>query len=187
MPLPHFTNVDSHINKDEVIHKSLYEVDIILPSSISDLHKNAKNILLENTIAVNFPKYPALGKVEQRFKYSTRVFTMLPESTSFEDLSIKFNLNQNKDKQIYVYKILKDWYDLGWNNEDGSTSYKRDMVGDVIIYQHDKVGEVIRRVTCHNAMLYDFSGIEEMDWSESSGIMDLTCKFRCDYWEDFIF
>lgn len=39
---------------------------------------------------------------------------------------------------------------LGWNNEDNKVSYKKDMIGDVIIYQHDKIGEVIRRVTCHN-------------------------------------
>lgn len=187
MPLPHFTNVDSHNKNWEPTHKSLYEVDIILPPAIADLHKKAGTLLLENTTAVNFPKYPTLGKAMQRFKYSTRLFTMMPESTSFEDLSIKFNLNQNEQKQIFVYKMMKDWYDLGWNNEDGSVSYKKDMIGDVIIYQHDKIGEVIRRVTCHNAMLYDFSGMEDMDWSETSAVQELTCKFYCDYWSEFIF
>lgn len=187
MSLPHFTNVESHISKDEIIHKSLYEVDIILPSPIQALHPNATKILLENTIEVNMPKYPTLPKAEQRFKYSTRLFTMLPESTSFEDLTIKFNLNQNQQKSIYNFKMMKDWYDLAWNNEDGSVSYKRNLTGDVIIYQHDKQGEVIRRVTCYNAMLYDFSGVEELAWEDGAAIMDLTCKFYVDYWQDFYY
>lgn len=187
MALPHFTNVDSHKEKWEPIHKNLYEVDIFLPSPIADLHKKSGVLLLENTTAINFPKYPTLEKQEQRFKYSTRIFTMMPSSTSFDDLEIKFNLNQNSQKQIFVFKMMKDWYDLAWNNEDGSVSYKKDMVGDVVIYQHDKRGEVIRRCTCHNVMLYDFSGVESMEWSATAEIMELTCKFRADYWEDFFF
>jgi len=187
MPLPHFTNVDSHISLNEPIHKSLYEVDIILPSVIAGLHKKGKTILLENTTSINFPTYPKLEKKEQRFKYSTRLFTMMPASTSFEDLSIKFNLNQNKSKQIETFKIMKDWYDLAWNNEDGAVSYKRDMVGDVIIYQHDKIGEVIRRVTCHNVMINNFTGVEELVWADTTEIMEMTCTFYCDYWEDFFF
>jgi hypothetical protein len=187
MGLPHFTNVDSHMNKWEVIHKNLYEVDIILPAAIQALHPNATHLLLENTTEINMPKYPSLGKAQQRFKYSTRLFTMMPESTSFEDLTIKLNLNQNEQKQIFNFRMMKDWYDLAWNNEDGSTSYKRNMTGDVIIYQHDKQGEVIRRVTCHNAMIYDFGGVEDLVWEDTAAIMDLTCKFYVDYWEDFYF
>lgn len=187
MALPHFTNIDSHKNKWEVIHKSLYEVDIILPAAIADLHPNATHLLLENTTEINMPKYPTLAKAQQRFKYSTRLFTMLPESTSFEDLTIKFNLNQNDQKQIFNFRMMKDWYDLAFNNEDGSVSYKKDMIGDVIIYQHDKAGEVIRRVTCFNVMLYDFAGVEELQWEATGDIQDLTCKFYCDYWSDFYY
>ena len=89
MPLPHFTNVQTSVNNFEPIHKSLYEVDIILPAPISDLHPNATSLLLENTTGINFPKYPKLVKAEQRFKYSTRLFTMMPDSTSIDDLQIK--------------------------------------------------------------------------------------------------
>jgi hypothetical protein len=187
MALPHFTNIDSHKNKWEPIHKSLYEVDIILPDAIASLHPNATHLLLENTTEINMPKYPTLGKGQQRFKYSTRLFTMLPESTSFEDLTIKFNLNQNDNKQIFNYRMMKDWYDLAWNNEDGSVSYKKDMTGDVIIYMHDKAGEVIRRVTCYNVMINDFSGIEDLAWESTGEIFDLTCKFYADYWSEFIY
>jgi len=187
MPLPHFTNVQSHVANFEPIHKSLYEVDIILPAPISDLHPNATSLLLENTTSINFPKYPKLAKQEQRFKYSTRLFTMMPDSTSIDDLAVKFNLNQNDQKQIFNFRMMKDWYDLGWNNEDGSVSYKKNMIGDIIIYLHDKEGAVIRRVTCHNAMLNSFEGVEDVQWSDVSAIMELTAHFYVDYWEDFYY
>lgn len=187
MPLPHFTNVDSHKSQWEPVHKNLYEVDIILPPAIQDLHPNATSLLLENTIGINLPTYKDLGSTMQRFKYSTRVFTMMPEDTSFNDLTIKFNLNQNDNKQIFNFRMMKDWYDLAWNNEDGSTSYKKNLTGDVIIYQHDKEGEVIRRVTNHNAQIHHFTGVEDLDWSATTEILDLEAKFYVDYWEDFYY
>ena len=83
---------------------------------------------------------------------------MMPAQTHIDDLTIGFNLNQNDDYQIFCFKMLKDWYDLGWNNETGTLHYKKNLVGDIIIHAHDKEGKVIRRVTYHNAMMKIFTG-----------------------------
>lgn len=187
MGLAHFTAVDSHHEKWEPIHKNLYEVTIILPTVLQSIHPNATHLLLENTKSAQFPVYPDLQSQSQRFKYSTRLFTMMPASTSVEDLSIVFNLNQNDDYQIFCFKILKDWYDLGWNNETGTLHYKKNLVGDIIIHLHDKEGKVIRRVTYHNVMMKKFSGMEEVNWDGTTEIMDLTANFQADYWEDFYY
>jgi hypothetical protein len=187
MGLAHFTAVDTAQQKNEPIHKNLYEVSIILPSVLQSIHPNATHLLLENTITAKFPTYPALANKEQRFKYSTRVFVMMPDKTHVDDLDIQFNLNQNDDYQIFCFKILKDWYDLAWNNETGTLHYKKNLVGDIIIHLHDKEGKVIRRVTYHNAMMTGFSGMEDVDWSSGTEIMSLTAKFVADYWEDFYY
>ena len=187
MGLAHFTQVDSHHELWEPIHKNLYETTIILPEVLKTIHPNATHLLLENTKTAQLPKYPALTVASQRFKYSTRAFVMMPEKTHIDDLSLTFNLNQNEQYQIFCFKILKDWYDLAWNNETGTLHYKKNLIGDIIIHVHDKEGKVIRRVTYHNAMMTGFSGFEDLSWEESTNIFDLTATFAADYWEDFYY
>ena len=187
MGLAHFTAVDTAREKWEPIHANLFETTIILPTVLQSLHPNATHLLLENTKTAKFPTYPSLQVQNQRFKYSTRIFPMMPDTTSIKDMKIKFNLNQNDDYQIFCFKMLKDWYDLAWNNETGTLHYKKNLVGDIIIHHHDKEGKVIRRLTYHNAMMLKFSGMEGLDWSQGTDIMSLDTTFAADYWEDFYY
>ena len=187
MPLAHFTIIDSHKEKWEPIHPNLYEVTIILPTVLQSLHPNATHLLLENTVTAQMPTYPPLPTTQQRFKYSTRIFLLFPESTSIDDYTIKFNLNQNDNYQMFCFKIIKDWYDLAWNNETGTVHYKKNLVGDIIVHQHDKEGKVIRRVTLHNAMLKQFAGMETLDWSQNTEVMSLEAHWAVDYWEDYYY
>ena len=78
--------------------------------------------------------------------------------------------------------MLKDWYDLAWNNETGTLHYKKNLVGDIIIHQHDKEGKVIRRVTYHNAMMLAFSGMETLNWASGTEVMSLDTTFAADYY-----
>lgn len=186
MPLAHFTKVDSHQNIWEPIYQNLYEATLILPQGLQSIHPNATHLLLENAVSVSLQAYPSLAPIEQKFKYSTRVFLQTPDSTSAKDIKISFNLNQNEDYQIFCFKMLKDWYDLGWNNETGTLHYKKNMIGDIIVHQHDREGKVIRRMTYHNVMMTGFSGMETLAWTGSE-IMSLEASFVSDYWEDFYY
>lgn len=182
MALPHFTNIMSHNKLWEPVYLNLFEVVIIIPPAIQALHPGYDILLLENATSVSFPTYPTIGTETQRFKFSTRVFATLPPSTHSE-FDITFNLNVKDDYQTTTFKILKSWYDLVWNNEDGSTHYKKNMLGDIIVHNHDKEGQVIRRVTYHNCQILNISGWEKLDWGSTS-IASLTAKFVADYWED---
>lgn len=182
MALPHFTNIASHNQKWEPIYKNLYEVVIVLPTAIQSLHPNYETLLLENTKSIKFPTYPTIEKQTQKYKYSTREFLTFPSTTSTE-FDIVFNVNQNEQYQAFTWRIMKDWYDLVWNNEDGSVHYKKNIVGDVIVHAHDKEGHVIRRVTYYNVQITNVSGWEDLAWEET-GIIDVTGKFIADYWED---
>jgi hypothetical protein len=187
MPLAHFTMIDSHKEKWEPIHSNLYEVTIILPEILQSIHPDATHLLLENSTTATMPTYKELSVIKQKFKYSSRVFLSTPADTSIDDMKIKFNLNQNDDYQIFVFKMLKDWYDLGWNNETGTLHYKKNMVGDVIIHQHDREGKVIRRVTYHNCQMKNFTGMETLAWDSNTEVMSLEASWAVDYWEDFYY
>lgn len=188
MSLPHFTQIVSHNALHEPSYKNLFEAEIILPEYFSTIHgTDATALLLENITSAKMPTYPTIGTVEQRFKYSTRLFVGFPDSTSVTDLTLVLNVNQNKTKQLYTFRMIKDWYDLVWNNEDGSSNYKANIVGDIIIYQHDREGEIIRRVTYHNCQITGFSGMEDLQWGGGAEIHELTATWAADYFEDYYF
>lgn len=184
-PLPHFTIIDTAKGNFEPIYKNLYEVSIVIPTALQSLHPDATHFLLENTTSAKFPTYPELEIKEQRFKYSTRAFLGMPTKTHAE-FDIKFNLNQNDAFQVFCFRIIKDWYDLGWNNEDGSLHYKRNMLGTITIDAHDREGHIIRRVVYNQCQMQGFTGWEDMDWS-SSDLQEMTVKWVSDYYQDFYY
>lgn len=185
MALPHFTNIASHHEKWEPVYMNLFEIVIILPEAIRALHPEHETLLLENAKKVKFPTYPKIETSTQNFKYSTRKFLQFPNSTSTE-FDIEFNMNQNDNSQIFTWRMLKDWYDLVWNNEDGSLHYKKNIVSDIVVHAHDKEGHIIRRVTYYNAQITSITGWEDLDWGSSS-IASGTANFVADYWEDIYY
>ena len=185
MGLPHFTNITTARDNDEPVFKNLYEVTIVLPTAIQSLHPNHTVLLLENATSIKFPTYPTIEFKEQRFKYSTRRFVTMPTTTS-TDFAINFNMNQNKNYQVFTFRMMKDWYDLVWNNEDGSLHYKKNVISDIIVNAHDKEGHVIRRVTYYNCQITAFTGWEDLSW-DGSDIYTLTANFVADYWSDLYY
>jgi hypothetical protein len=186
MPLPHFTNIESHHSNDEPIFKNLYETTVVLPSLIEGIHDGYQTILLENITSIGLPVYKELAPLTQKFKYSTRNFLGLPSDTSY-GFSFSANLNQNQDYQVKAWRILKDWYDLGWNNQDGTLHYKRNLVGDVIIHLHDKEGHVVRRITYFNCQMKNITGFDgDLTW-EGTEIFNVTCDMIADYWDDYYY
>ncbi len=184
MPLSHFTNIQSHFEKWEPVYKNLFEVTILLPTALQQIHPDSKILLMENATSASLPTYPPLATATQKFKYSTRLFLTTPDTTSISETSIKFNLNVNNQLQVFAFRMLKDWFDLGWNNETGELNYKRNLVGDIIINVHDREGMVIRRVTFHNAMMTKFTGWEDLSWDSGTELASLDAGFAVDYWED---
>ena len=199
MGLGHFTNVSTATNMWEPVFKSLFEITIDLPPLVTaNIPGDIRKILLENATSVPLPAYPKIEVKPQRFKYSTRIYPTLPGQTHLTDQQIKFNLNESVGVRqnesgvapgvVPVFRAIKDWYDLIWNNETGQLNYKGNLVGTVTIDQHDKEGLVVRRVVWHNAFITGFSGWDEgLNWESVTEIHDLTASFALDYWEDFYY
>lgn len=182
MPLPHFTQLQSTNVNYEPVYPSLFEITFVLPSLLQEEGRDPL-VMLENATNVDLPLTPDITAVDQRFKFSTRRYLTLPESTHM-DFSIKFNLNVNEDGAVFIWNTLKSWYDKVWNSQNGSTMYKRDLVGTVVVNQHDKKGFVIRRVTYHNTQLMGIGDIS-LDWTQNTSIVEpVDVKFTSDYWTD---
>jgi len=182
MPLPHFTQLQSTNVNFEPVYPSLFEITFVLPTLLQEEGRDPL-VMLENATNVTLPLTPDITPTEQRFKFSTRRYLTLPESTHM-DFDINFNLNVNEDGAVFIWNTLKSWYDKVWNSQNGSTMYKRDLVGTVVVNQHDKKGFVIRRVTYQNAQLMGIGEIA-LDWTNNTSIVEpVQVNFTADYWTD---
>jgi hypothetical protein len=190
MATPHFTqlsNVGSPggpgTHPDEVMYLNLFEITFVLPTILQAQGRNAL-LMLENATSVPIKTTEDfdIGAEMQHFKYSTRQYLKTPEKTS-GDFDIKFNVNVNEQGSMEVWNTLKAWYDLVWNSQNGWLHYKSDIIGTVIVNQHDKKGVIIRRVTYQNAQLHKLSGYD-LDWTSASIWTDCSAGFVYDYFID---
>jgi len=208
MPLPHFNNITTARELWEPVYKNLFEVTFVLPVPLQNLWGGETvAFLTQQAVTATLPSYPDIETKQQRYKYSTREYMGMPNETSLKDISIKFNLNQQSmgdstnmpswasspqsagPFQIPTWRIVKDWYDLAWNNEDGSLHYKRNMVGQIVVHVHDREGHIIRRVVYYNAQLTGFEGFKggALDWASAEIVDDFAAKFVVDYWQDYYY
>ncbi len=192
MGLPHFTQI-SNVGSpggpgtlpDEVVYLNLFEITFILPVILQAQGRDPI-LLLENATkapigATNLTAFD-IGEAEQRFKYSTRKFLTTPTKTAGE-ITIPFQVNVNQQGSMETWATLKAWYDLVFNSQNGSLHYKSDLIGTIIVNQHDKKGVVLRRVTYQNCQLKSLTGWD-LDWSSNAIVTDVSGAFVYDYFID---
>lgn len=188
MPLPHFTQLlmtgspgGPGTKPQEPVYKNLFEITFILPTILQAQGRDPLLMLQQaSSVSLDFTK--DIETKEQRFKYSTRKFVTVPSSTSI-DFTVKFNVNVNDKGAMETWNTLKAWYDLVWNSQNGFLHYKADIIGTMVVNQHDRKGLIIRRATFQNTQI---RGINQMDldWSSTTEIWELSVNFCADYWID---
>jgi len=187
MPLPHFTQLlmtgspgGPGTKPQEPVYLNLFEITFILPTILQAQGRDPL-LLLEQAVSVNLDLTKDIEIKDQRFKYSTRAFVTMPSMTHIE-FDIKFNVNVNEKGSMETWNTLKAWYDLVWNSQNGRLSYKSDIIGTIIVNQHDKKGVVLRRVTFQNCQMKGVDSFS-LDWG-STEIWQGSAKFVADYWID---
>jgi hypothetical protein len=192
MPLPHFTQI-SNVGSpggpgtlpDEVVYLNLFEVTFILPVILQAQGRDPI-LLLENATKVDLEAAALtafdIQNVTQRYKYSTRQFLTTPTKTSGE-INIPFQMNVNQEGAMETWNTMKAWYDLVFNSQNGSLHYKSDLIGTIIVNQHDKKGVVLRRVTFQNVQLKKLDGYN-LDWNSNEIIKEVNANFVWDYFID---
>ena len=189
MPLPHFTQLLNTGSPggpgtlpDEVVYTNLFEITFVLPVILQAQGRNPI-LLLQNALNINMnlTEFDVAIK-EQRFKYSTRAFITTPNKTSGA-FDIKFNVNVNQQGSMETWNAMKAWYDLVFNSQNGTLHYKSDIIGTVIVNQHDKKGVVLRRVTYQNVQISKLQGYS-LDWAQNNIIESVQADFIYDYFLD---
>ena len=188
MPLPHFTQLlmtgspgGPGTLPQEPVYKNLFEITFVFPTILQAQGRDPI-MTLQQASSVTLDLTPDIETSEQKFKYSTRAFMKMPAKTTV-DFDIKFNVNVNQRGNMETWDTLKAWYDLVWNSQNGTLHYKSDIIGTVIVNQHDKKGVILRRVTFQNAQIKGVTSMA-LDWASNDIWDDLSAKFVADYWID---
>ncbi len=190
MPLPHFTQVINTGSPggpgtlpDEIVYTNLFEITFILPVILQGQGRDPI-LLLQNATKISLAELTGfdVAAVAQRFKYSTRMY-MKPPSKTDGTLSIPFQVNVNGGGSMETWATLKAWYDLVFNSQNGALHYKSDIIGTIIVNQHDKKGVVLRRVTFQNCQMTKLSGWE-LDWGSNNIVENVQADFVYDYFID---
>jgi hypothetical protein len=191
MALPHFTQVINAGSPggpgtlpDEVVYTNLFEITFILPVILQAQNRDPI-LLLQNATKISLAELTGfdVAAVAQRFKYSTRMF-MKPPSKTDGTLSIPIQVNVNNSTgAMETWATMKAWYDLVFNSQNGALHYKSDIIGTIIVNQHDKKGVVLRRVTFQNCQISKLAGYE-LDWSSANIVDNLQVDFVYDYFID---
>ena len=184
--LPHIKNVKAGIGKQDPVHGSLFEVYIELPSLIASMFKEDAVTLTQQVKSVGGINALQMttGVGSQRFLGADASYLNPVLDQTFADIDIAFNLNLRDVTDNWVLKIFKAWENLSYDLTDGTRGIKADYISDhVRIAQANRNGMVWRSVVFHNIMLTGLDGLDSLDYTQTEAL-DLTAKFRADYWED---
>jgi hypothetical protein len=188
MPLPHFTQLlvtgspgGPGTKPQEPVYLNLFEITFVLPVILQAQGRDPL-LLLQSATNIDLNLTEQIDVKEQRFKYSTRAFLGTPQKTHVE-FKIDFTVNVNEQGSMETWDSLKAWYDLVWNSQNGTLHYKSDIIGTVIVNQHDKKGVILRRVTFQNTQIKSVGGIS-LKWEGSGDIWTVSADFVADYWID---
>lgn len=181
MALPHYSN-DQTSKKGknfEPVLMNMFEVTILPPSSVS-----GSELLIQHVKGITgLELHKSPDAIVQKFKWSTRSFTGIPADSQL-DVTVSFTLNLNDANQMYLYKTLRDWYRSQYNPETGELGLKKDYVGQIVIVQFNRAGDIYRKITLSDCFInggvnpgtdlnYDTAEPQEME-----------VQWRCDVWNE---
>lgn len=168
----------------EPLYKNLFEVHFTFPRLLGLTQKDS-DIMMMSASKIDLALTPKLDVVDQQFKYSKRLYAKTPSDTTLKSFTVDFAINVDDRFSMRSWNYMKNWYDLGWNSQNGELHYKRDMIGGITAHVHDRDGVVVRRVEFKNVMCLEV-GAMAFSWGED-GIMGGTVTFCADHWIDQYF
>ena len=187
MPLPHITNSQAGVNRQEYVSKALFQVDFTIPEALRAEFGQFEAVLTEHVQSIDgldaLHRTPEL--TEQKFMGTTRSYILpLPDSTS-ADITVVLSLNLLNGVDNFIYRLFKAWSRLGYNINTGERALKDTYVADTMRIQvANRIGDVYEDIVFKDVMLNGpVEGIGDYNYTEGEPL-ELTIKFRSDWWED---
>lgn len=134
----------------EVVSPALFEVYFQFPTKLSI----DTDLMFEHVRSISGLDglTPNVGTVVQKYKFAERHYAAAgPDKTSLE-LTITYTLNINDSHENYIYNMLREWYDLIYNPQNGQMLTKKEYASGstMTIYEHDRDGTIWRKIKCFN-------------------------------------
>lgn len=182
--LPHITNSQAGINRQDPVYKSKFEVYFTIPAALQNQFQQDVAVLTEQV-----QKISGLGtldrgveKGEQKFMGTTRTYLNATKDSTSHELTVELALNFRNRTDNFIYRLFKAWNDLTYNEATGETSLKQEYVADYLrVYVGNRAGDVWRDITYKDVILFgSLEGFDELDYS-STDVQTLTVKFASDW------
>ena len=183
----HYRNSEAATNMYEVVSPALFEVYLTFPTILSGNSKINPELMFQHVRSISGLDglTPTVGNVVQKYKYAERHYAAAgPDKTSLE-LTITYTLNINNEHENYIYNMLRKWYDLVYNPQNGQTLVKKDYAGGSImtICEHDRNGAIWRRITCLNFFpSTPPTGLNEDNYDSMGDAKTVSITFMVDDW-----
>ena len=187
MALPHITNSQAGINRWDPAHSNLFEVYFTLPEALREEFGQDEAILTEHIKSIS--GLDALHRTaetgQQKFMGTTRSYINPGLDDTSANLEVHFTLNLRNGTDNFIYKLFKAWSRLGYDINTGSKVLKKDYVADtLIVVIGNRAGDIYEKVTFKDVMLNgSIEGPGEYNY-ETLDALELTVKFRSDWWTD---
>jgi hypothetical protein len=182
----HYRNSEAATKMYEVVSPALFEVDITFPELISgDIQGSSLMIEHVRSISGLDGLTPTVGNVVQKYKFAERHYAAAgPDKTSLE-LTITYTLNLNDSHENYIYNMLRKWYNLIYNPQNGQMLTKKEYASGSRLYikEHDRNGSIWRKITC-----FDFfpstppTGLNEDSYDSVNDAKNVSITFIVNDW-----
>lgn len=182
----HYRNSEAATQMWEVVSPALFEVYLTFPNILKGKIANS-DLMFQHVRSVSGLDglTPTIGTVVQKYKYAERHYAAAgPDKTSLE-LSITYTLNLNDAHENYIYNMLRKWYDLIYNPQNGQTLTKKQYANGSIleIIEHDRNGAVWRKIKCFNLFpSTPPTGLNEDNYDSMGEAKTVSITFMVDDW-----
>ena len=188
MALPHIKNSQAGVNLYDPVNKSIFEVYFTLPEAIRAEFGKDEILLTEHVQKIGGldALYKAPDADVQKFMGTSRSFLKPTVGDTFADIEIEFSLNLRNGTDNYILKLFRAWAALGYDINSGKRSLKKDYCAQWLkVSIANREGDIFQEIVFKDVMINGnlSGGISDLEYSADDAL-NLTVKFRSDWWDD---
>jgi hypothetical protein len=189
MALPHIQNSQAGVNHYDYVALNLFEVYFTIPEALRAEFGKDEALLTEHVLKISgldaLDKAPEV--VEQKFMGTTRSFVKTSIDNTSADLEVELTLNLRNETDNYIYKVFRAWSRLAYDISTGERHLKKDYLADWLkISVANAKGDIYREIVFKDVMMNGpVSGLNELSY-DSADPVNLTVKFRSDWWKELM-